>query len=109
MASSSSNTDGKSWAQIASSGGSELHFVEVVESIYMENVLQIPQSVIDIGIKRVESAVVAQFVGMMLPIKVISSILNRLWGFGEVVHVSLLSSRFILLELPSRTPVYGDV
>ncbi|CAN1787700.1 hypothetical protein LINPERHAP1_LOCUS17755 [Linum perenne] len=101
MTSSSSDIDGKSWAQIASSGGSELRFVEAVESIYVEDVLQIPQSVIDIGIKRLESAVVAQFVRMMPPIKVISSILNRLWGFGEVVHVSLLSPRFILVELPS--------
>ncbi|CAN1842961.1 hypothetical protein LINPERHAP1_LOCUS37010 [Linum perenne] len=37
----------------------------------------------------------------MPPIKVISSILNRLWGFGEVIHVSLLSPCFLLVELPS--------
>ncbi|CAN1800148.1 hypothetical protein LINPERHAP1_LOCUS22417 [Linum perenne] len=37
----------------------------------------------------------------MPSINVISSILNRLWGFGEVIHVLLLSSRFLLVELPS--------
>ncbi|CAN1337979.1 hypothetical protein LINPERPRIM_LOCUS37845, partial [Linum perenne] len=77
---SSGSSSSKSWAQITAETGSELHFIEDSRSVVIDGVLQIPHSVIDLGIQRLESAIVAQFVGAPPPLKVVSAMLNRLWS-----------------------------
>ncbi|CAN1223109.1 hypothetical protein LINPERPRIM_LOCUS1998 [Linum perenne] len=96
---SSGSSSSKSWAQATAETGSDLHFVEDSRSAVIDGVLQIPNSVIDLGIQRLESAIVAQFVGIPPPLKVVSSMLNRLWSLGEPIHVSQISEGFLLVEL----------
>ncbi|CAN1805842.1 hypothetical protein LINPERHAP1_LOCUS24437 [Linum perenne] len=98
---SSGSSSSKSWAQITAETGSELHFIEDSRSVVIDGVLQIPHSVIDLGIQRLESAIVAQFVGAPPPLKVVSAMLNRLWSLGEPIYVSQISEGFLLVELDS--------
>ncbi|CAN1248536.1 hypothetical protein LINPERPRIM_LOCUS6779 [Linum perenne] len=86
---SSSSSSSKSWAQIAAETGSDLHFVEDSRSAVIDGVLQIPDSVIDLGIQRLESVIVAQFVGNPPPLKVVSAMLNRLWSLEGFLLVEL--------------------
>ncbi|CAN1352038.1 hypothetical protein LINPERPRIM_LOCUS42659 [Linum perenne] len=98
---SSGSSPSKSWAQITAEIGSDIHFIEDSRSAVIDGVLQIPESVIDLGIQRLESAIVAQFVGIPPPLKVVSAMMNRLWSLGEPIFVSQISEGFLFVELGS--------
>ncbi|CAN1323508.1 hypothetical protein LINPERPRIM_LOCUS32762 [Linum perenne] len=64
--------------------------------------LCIPQFVIDKGLLRLRSALVAQFVGSVPPIRVITAVANRIWGYEGEVIISKLDDGFFLLEFASE-------
>ncbi|CAN0859922.1 hypothetical protein LINGRAHAP2_LOCUS7799 [Linum grandiflorum] len=90
-----------SWSAIVGDHPADLLFVEKSLSSVFDGVLQIPQSVLDLGRKRLELAVVAHFAGSPPPLKVIAAMVNRLWSYGEQIHVSQLEPNFYLIELDS--------
>ncbi|CAN1292958.1 hypothetical protein LINPERPRIM_LOCUS21809 [Linum perenne] len=67
----------------------------------VDGVLKIPAEVIALGLDRLNSAMVGQFIGDGPPIKVIRSMANWLWGYEGKVEVSRISSGFFLFEFAS--------
>ncbi|CAN1791660.1 hypothetical protein LINPERHAP1_LOCUS19411 [Linum perenne] len=67
----------------------------------VDGVLHIPKKVVDIGVQKLKSALVIQFLDDVPLLKVIRSVLNRLWGFEGEVIISLLPNDLFLVELPS--------
>ncbi|CAN1139481.1 hypothetical protein LINPERPRIM_LOCUS24027 [Linum perenne] len=58
-----------SWASVVADSKSDLRFVaESVEAV-KDGVLQIPKEIIAIGVKKLESALVAQFLDSIPPVK----------------------------------------
>ncbi|CAN0920441.1 hypothetical protein LINGRAHAP2_LOCUS32042 [Linum grandiflorum] len=101
MSSTGEGSSAASWAVITSDPKQNLCFVAESLTSVVDGVLHVPKAVIDVGIKRLESAVVAQFVGKPPPIRVVNLLVNRLWGWGEPVIVSQISLGFFMIELPS--------
>ncbi|CAN1290689.1 hypothetical protein LINPERPRIM_LOCUS20799 [Linum perenne] len=66
------------------------------------NVLKIPKEIWEKGAKRLRSAAVAQFLGKSPPIRVFSSVANRLWGYEGPVVLSQISEGFFLIEFNSE-------
>ncbi|CAN1241243.1 hypothetical protein LINPERPRIM_LOCUS4884 [Linum perenne] len=67
----------------------------------VDGVLQIPNVVVDLGVQRLETTIMAQLFGTTPPLKVITYLMNSLWGLGEPIYVSQISSGFLLIELLS--------
>ncbi|CAN1847873.1 hypothetical protein LINPERHAP1_LOCUS38698 [Linum perenne] len=88
MTSSSTDVGGagtSSWVSIVANTKSDLNFVEKSRESLVYGVLKISREVLKIGEDKLNSAIVAQFLGTIPPIRVIRNMLNRLWGFeGEV-------------------------
>ncbi|CAN0847584.1 hypothetical protein LINGRAHAP2_LOCUS5050 [Linum grandiflorum] len=82
---------GRSWATVVGTPTSDLKFYEIPESALVNGVLAIPQEIVDVGLKRLQSALVAQFIGPLPPARVIAAMANRLWGYEG----------FFLFEFPS--------
>ncbi|CAN1301672.1 hypothetical protein LINPERPRIM_LOCUS25065 [Linum perenne] len=73
----------------------ELRFVEKLKESVIDGVLKLLKEVLEIGKKKLRSVVVAQFLGEVLPVRVIRSMINRLWGYeGEVVFSELSEGFF---------------
>ncbi|CAN1338192.1 hypothetical protein LINPERPRIM_LOCUS37955 [Linum perenne] len=90
---------GKSWASIV---GSDLDpDLEFHPLILVDGVLQIPEEVVDFGVQKFKSALVGQFLGPALPLKVFQSLANRLWDYDGYVSVSELSKDTFLIEFPT--------
>ncbi|CAN1336535.1 hypothetical protein LINPERPRIM_LOCUS37188 [Linum perenne] len=66
------------------------------------DVLKIPKEIWEKGAKRLRSAAVAQFLGKSPPIRVFSSVANRLWGYEGPVVLSQISEGFFLIEFNSE-------
>ncbi|CAN1337280.1 hypothetical protein LINPERPRIM_LOCUS37528 [Linum perenne] len=60
--------------------------------------MKIPQSVVNIVLKRLELALVEQFLGPIPPFWVFVSMVNRLWGYEGSVQVSTISDGVFLIE-----------
>ncbi|CAN0829922.1 hypothetical protein LINGRAHAP2_LOCUS1255 [Linum grandiflorum] len=90
-----------SWASIVSDSKSDLQFVAIPADAVVDGVLVIPQSIVDIGVKKLRSAVVAQFLGSIPPMRVFQSMADRLWGYDGKVMISTLSEGFFLIEFPT--------
>ncbi|CAN1317114.1 hypothetical protein LINPERPRIM_LOCUS30318 [Linum perenne] len=104
MASSSSGpgaAGGLSWASLVASTTSDLKFVAESRAAVIDGVLHIPKKVVDLGVQRLKSALVIQFLDSVPPLKVVRSVLNRLWGFEGEVVLSSLPDGLYLVELPS--------
>ncbi|CAN0875479.1 hypothetical protein LINGRAHAP2_LOCUS10853 [Linum grandiflorum] len=91
----------KSLADIVSDAPGDLEFVAKSILAVVDGVLHIPQSIVDIGVEKLKSALVAQFAGSAPPLRVFHSIAARLWGYEGPIQISLLSEGFYLLEFPS--------
>ncbi|CAN1163358.1 hypothetical protein LINPERPRIM_LOCUS32618 [Linum perenne] len=102
MASSSSSPpSSSSWASIVADKKSDLEFVLESRKAVVDGILHIPKEVVDLGVAKLRSAIVAQFLGEVPPVKVIRGVLNRLWGYEGEIILSTLSVGFFLVELPS--------
>ncbi|CAN1254273.1 hypothetical protein LINPERPRIM_LOCUS8592 [Linum perenne] len=90
-----------SWASIVAGKTSDLKDVAESREAVIGGILHIPKDVVDRGIVKHCSAVVAQFLGAMPPVKVIRGVLNRLCSYEGEVILSTLSIGFFLIKLPS--------
>ncbi|CAN1132774.1 hypothetical protein LINPERPRIM_LOCUS30271 [Linum perenne] len=88
-----------SWASVV--GSDPDPDLEYFPPILIDGVLQIPSEVVDLGIKKFESALVGQFLGPSPPLRVFQSLANRLWDYDGFVSVSELSSGSFLIEFPT--------
>ncbi|CAN1317113.1 hypothetical protein LINPERPRIM_LOCUS30318 [Linum perenne] len=73
MASSSSGpgaAGGLSWASLVASTTSDLKFVAESRAAVIDGVLHIPKKVVDLGVQRLKSALVIQFLDSVPPLKV---------------------------------------
>ncbi|CAN0905837.1 hypothetical protein LINGRAHAP2_LOCUS23893 [Linum grandiflorum] len=50
---------------------------------------------------KMESAIVAQFLGTILPLRVFSAMVNRLWGYEGEIVISRMKEGVFLIEIPS--------
>ncbi|CAN1800602.1 hypothetical protein LINPERHAP1_LOCUS22611 [Linum perenne] len=71
------------WASIVTGERFELRFVEDSKKAFVEGVLKLPKEVLEVGTKKLKAAVVAQFLGLAPPIRVIKSMINHLRGYEE--------------------------
>ena len=88
----------KSWVDLFSvSKNLELDFIE---PDFIDGVLQIPQEAVDEGLERLNSYLVAQFLGDPLAVRDQQAIANRLWGHDGFVRVSTLEDGLFLFQFP---------
>ncbi|CAN1334812.1 hypothetical protein LINPERPRIM_LOCUS36529 [Linum perenne] len=90
-----------SWASVVGDGDSSLRYVDT-SSAFVNGTLRIPKSVIDKGLQKLKAALVAQFLGSVPPIRVISAVVNRIWGYEGEVIVSKIEEGFFLFEFASE-------
>ncbi|CAN1254232.1 hypothetical protein LINPERPRIM_LOCUS8580 [Linum perenne] len=88
-----------SWASIVADKTSDLKYVAESREEVVGGILHIPKDVVDLGVVKLRSAVVAQYLGAMPPVKVNRGVLNRLWGYEGEVVLSTLSIGFFPIEL----------
>ncbi|CAN1340785.1 hypothetical protein LINPERPRIM_LOCUS38971 [Linum perenne] len=67
------------WADLVSDRQSDLSFVDIPESAVVDDVLRIPKEVVDKGREKLQSAVIAQFIGTPPPLRVFAAMARRLW------------------------------
>ncbi|CAN1850262.1 hypothetical protein LINPERHAP1_LOCUS39769 [Linum perenne] len=91
-----------SWASIVAGEKLDLRFVEASKSSVVDGVLKLPKEVLEVGVKKLKAVVVAQFLGNAPPIRVIRSMINRLWGYEGEVVLYVLSENFFLFEFNSE-------
>ncbi|CAN1337125.1 hypothetical protein LINPERPRIM_LOCUS38106 [Linum perenne] len=102
--SSGGNKDEKrSWSDVVVDSENCLRFIEIPDSALEGDVLKIPKEILERGAKRLRSAAVAQFLGKAPPIRVFSSVANRLWGYEGPVIISVIADGFFLIEFHSES------
>ncbi|CAN1255381.1 hypothetical protein LINPERPRIM_LOCUS8964 [Linum perenne] len=78
-----------------------LRYVDT-SSAFIDGSLRIPKSIIDKGLQKMKAALVAQFLGTVPPIRVVSAVVDKLWGYEGEVIVSKIAEGFFLFEFASE-------
>ncbi|CAN1319923.1 hypothetical protein LINPERPRIM_LOCUS31474 [Linum perenne] len=110
MASSSSGpgaAGGLSWASLVASSSSDLKFVAESRAAVIDGVLHIPKKAVDLGVQRLKSALVIQFLDSVPPLKVVRSVLNRHWGLKVRSYSPLFLIVYTLLNFRLSSSVNG--